>query len=449
MKKYNVLFCAILFIMGVCQAQVMTGASQVARAKGVENNDRITGTLFVFDSTDNGEYSDCLLSLSEYVTSALNKNGFGVSRPEYALGIAERVDNKKPDRAMITQVAPEGAIETIADATNIQMARDMGMDCIFSVAISSVTIEEIIAGMKNVVLDISLNAYGTARGDGTYGDTISVEMKCTDSQWTKNKKAFLAKMLKKASEESALSFAAGLKKLNIYEGRPANVTFKCKVPATIKVDGMAMGTANTEIKMESGMHTIQVEYPFCKQYIHRARFVDGQVYEINLKLTDEGIARYKSLQEYAIALQKTKTEMKHHQEHHNVHIESEKVDIEIKKNDPTLKHTENMYKMGNDHEENILGIKMGADVATVNAQAQVKIAEAQIKANEKLVDAQIYVMKKDADGRYVVSEGESEKLSNSYEQIKEHDIHVRTESIGDNIKTVESDADNTNININK
>ncbi len=275
-------------------------ASQVAR-RPLAAADKVSLALFVDDATVGGQCRDYLAPVAAKLSASFNKNGFAVVRVEDFLDLAERAESGAAPRTMLTQHTIGNAQERLDDATILQLARDTGADCYLHASLSGVEKREIASGIYDFVLDLSLSAYGTARGDGTYGDTITATARATAAQLAKNGSWAMNELVKKAVDAAAASFARGLTKLDIRAGRPAKVFFSCNVPATILVDGFAMGTTDAEIEMESGMHTVALARPFCETNAFRARFVDGQKYDLPLYLNREGIARLRDKCAWIIA----------------------------------------------------------------------------------------------------------------------------------------------------
>ncbi len=296
MKHHSLLaaFGAAVFLASpAARAQMFAGTSEAAqvRSRPLASADKVSLALFVDDATVGGQCRDYLAPLAAKLAASFNKNGFAVVRVEDFLGLAERSEPGDPPRTMLTQHTTGGAQERLDDASLVQLARDTGADCLLHASISGVEKQEVAAGIFDFVLDLSLSAYGTARGDGTYGDTVTATARATAAQLAKNGAWAMNELVKRAVDGAAASFVRGLTKLDIRAGRPAKVFFACNVPATILVDGFAMGTTDAEIEMESGMHTVALARPYCETNAFRARFVDGQRYELPLYLNRQGIER--------------------------------------------------------------------------------------------------------------------------------------------------------------
>lgn len=466
---------AISMIATVVFSQVFTTDSAVLGSQKVNlESQRITAALFVEDSTLDGEYASYLPSLGNKIAAALNKRGFGVVRPEDALGLSENINPANANRTKLLQTIERGGALDLDSANLFQIARDLGSDCYIKCSLTGCEKEELgDTGIFDVSVSLSVSMHGSARGDGAYGDTVVVNYRATSEQLAKNNKSFFAKSLTKASDSIAKSFAEGIKKLDIRAGRMAKVHFSCaieadsvgvslegiekwndqyiyKVNGTVLVDGFAMGTTDNEIELDSGIHVVRIYYPHCEPYVVRARFVDGQSYNVTLKLSDSGKERYKNTKEFLLNYVKARNEVK---DINRRAITSDRInnmvantadyilrlnsEASVKLADKSLEAEVELLKANSERYYNVWALEIKENAAVASKQV---LNDAELK--NMYAEAHTYAMK-------TIAQGEGKRRSNSYDRTEFTERHTSAviKSEGQGVKTVDYNTDKTRINI--
>lgn len=468
---------AISMIATVGFSQVFTTDSVVSASQKVKTEgQRITAALFVEDSTVDGVYASYLPSLGNKIAAALNKRGFGVVRPEDALGLSENINSANANRTKLLQTVERGGALDLDSANLFQIARDLGSDCYIKCSLTGCETEELgDTGIFDVAVSLSVSMHGSARGDGAYGDTVVVNYRATSEQLAKNNKSFFAKSLTKASDSIAKSFSEGIKKLDIRAGRIAKVHFNCaieadsvgvalegvekwddqyiyKVNGTVLVDGFAMGTTDNEIELESGIHVVRIYYPHCEPYVVRARFVDGQSYNVILKLSDSGKERYKNTKEYLLNYVKANNEV---EDINRQAITSDRItnmvantadyilrlnsEASVKLADKSIEAEVELLKTNSERYYDVWALEIKENAAVAGKQS---FNDAELK--RMYVEAHTYAIK-------TIAKGEGRKRGNSYnrEEYTERHTSALIKSEGDGVKSVDSNTDETRININE
>ena len=298
--------CAITMACGVAFGQiVLAPASTMTAAPGAAAKaDKITCALFVEDATAEGSLTPFLPKLSAELASALNKNGFAIVDPRDHLSIAEPAADRTLLTTAVEKDKPEN-LEKLGAATLVQIARDVGATCYMKASITSLEKAEIAPGIFDLALSLALNAFGAARGDGVYGDTVTIHGRATAAQIAKGGGMGLDQLLRASIDRMAASFATGMAKTAL-KSRPAKFKVVCDVPATVKIDGAARGAIEGEetYTVETGLHTIEVvdnpAWPYYQAYRTRVFIEDGAKFTIVLTLNDKGIAKMKETDKYAL-----------------------------------------------------------------------------------------------------------------------------------------------------
>ena len=298
--------CAITMACGVAFGQiVLAPASTMTAAPGAAAKaDKITCALFVEDATAEGSLTPFLPKLSAELASALNKNGFAIVDPRDHLSISEPAADRTLLTTAVEKDKPEN-LEKLGAATLVQIARDVGATCYMKASITSLEKAEIAPGIFDLALSLALNAFGAARGDGVYGDTVTIHGRATAAQIAKGGGMGLDQLLRASIDRMAASFATGMADTAL-KSRPAKFKIICDVPATVKIDGAARGAIEGEetYTVETGLHTIEVmdnpAWPYYQAYRTRVFIEDGAKFTLILYLNDKGVARMKEKDKYAI-----------------------------------------------------------------------------------------------------------------------------------------------------
>ncbi len=246
--------------MAFGQLVLMPSATMNASPNAAARMERVTSALFVEDVTTGGRISPLLPKLGAELASALNKNGFAIVRPEDHLSIADPQKTKADSRTllptMVDKDKPEN-LENLGAASLVQIARDVGATCYMKASVTAVEQTEVVDGIFDLSLTVALNAYGAARGDGVYGDTVTVTGRATAEQLAKKDDLYLGTLIREASNRMAESFATGMRGV-AQKAQPADFKVICDIPATIKIDGVARGDIDGEgtYRVETGIHTV-------------------------------------------------------------------------------------------------------------------------------------------------------------------------------------------------
>ncbi len=274
---------------------------------------RVTAALFVEDITPGGKMGPFLPKLGAELASALNKNGFAIVRPEDHLSLSDPEKTEANGRTllptMVDKDKPEN-LENLGAATLVQIARDVGATCYLKASVTTVEQTEIVSGIFDLALTMALNAYGAARGDGVYGDTVTVHGRVTAEQLVKKDDRYLSTLIREASNRMGESFANGMRDTAL-KSKPASFKIICDIPATVKIDGVARGDLDGEgpYRVETGLHTIEVldnpAWPYYQSYKTRVFIEDGARFTITLYLNDKGVAKLKEVNNYMLEHRKT------------------------------------------------------------------------------------------------------------------------------------------------
>lgn len=312
-RNFLIPLAACALFAGLSSHAEVTISKPSSASRPAKAAEKLTAALFVEDSTVDGACRDYLPSLANRIAAELAKKGIGVIRPEHALGLSERVGTAEPGKTLLTERVPEGSSMALDLANLRQIARDLETDCYIQCSITEAETSEIgNTGVVECRVSTTLTAHGTALGDGLYGDTVTTSFRETASLLEKNGQSIFSKALGQVGVDCATRFAeAGVTKMDILPGRgTVKVRFACDVTnAVVLVDGAAVGTTATDVEAESGLHTVKISFPFCYTYEFRARFRDGQVYNVHMELTPEGLARFKDVQDYNLHLRAATAEI--------------------------------------------------------------------------------------------------------------------------------------------
>lgn len=125
--------------------------------------------------------------------------------------------------------------------------------------------------------------------DGEKEDVFTKEQMDADGS------ARYERLLLDASAECAQKFLGELQKIGWLPQAPdmATVKFVCNVAgASVKLDGVLVGTSPVCVIAPRGIHNLRVEHQFYTSYSSKVNLVDGQRLEIQLNLNEEGMKRF-------------------------------------------------------------------------------------------------------------------------------------------------------------
>ena len=194
-----------------------------SRVKPEFSGEKLHSALFLEDATTDGRFGRYLPKLGAELASALNKNGIYVARPEDHYSAEEPVDGQ--DAAMF----------------RVQVARDIGATCYLTATVDDFDRVEIADGVFDLSLGLSLNAYGAARGDGVYGDTLTVTGRATAQQLARSGESPINSLLKSAAGKMAVGIGIGAAAAGLVAATKQYADFE----GAIRAAGAAYGPAFT------------------------------------------------------------------------------------------------------------------------------------------------------------------------------------------------------------
>ncbi len=448
-----------------------------SRVKPEFSGEKLHSALFLEDATTDGRFGRYLPKLGAELASALNKNGIYVARPEDHYSAEEPVDGQ--DAAMF----------------RVQVARDIGATCYLTATVDDFDRVEIADGVFDLSLGLSLNAYGAARGDGVYGDTLTVTGRATAQQLARSGEAPINSLLKSAAGKMALSFAAGMRD-NALKSRPASFRIDCNVPAVVVIDGAARGELGEGgvRTIETGPHTIEVvdnpDWPYYRPFKTRAFIENGSRFTVTLYLNDKGVERFKRVNDWILAHRREIDDLL-------VREASQELAVTDRSNAVTARWIaftnavarstfadESTVRNGNrivasslrngeklvdaaiedrkadrdqvwrrietGHEEEMSRIAGDVTKSVAGSSAEVGVAEAEAKGEVGKAEVQRRIDAENHDYMKPVVEGVASQVRNSWSRLEDTSrlLHVCTRSAGDGIATVDYDPEEeTTINL--
>ena len=385
--------------------------------KPAPSAEKLFSALFLEDATTDGKFGKYLPKLGAELASALNKNGVYAARPEDHFAEAEPVEGQN------------------AAMFRVQIARDLGATCYMTATVLDFDRVEIATGVFDLSLGLALNVYGAARGDGVYGDTVTVTGRATAQQLARSGEAAINSLLKSAASQMAVSFANGMSD-NVLKSRPAAFRIDCNVPATVLIDGAARGELgeNGVRTIETGLHTIEVvdnpDWPYYRPFKTRVFIENGARFNVTLYLNDKGVERFKRVNDWILSHRKEIDALLLQEANQNMDLAERAAGIADKEADRALDRTQRAGDIA--HRKDVQDVEVRARrnevtqkwiaftnsvalntyVTETNVRNGNKIVASSLSNGEKLVDAAIEDQKADRSQVWRrIEVGHSEEMS--------------------------------------
>ena len=289
MKKFMVLVCLVAAV-----ARSLAGgapAGDTARTAVVP----VRAVLVVQNHTSDAPVLP-LAAFADALTASLSGERFRVINPYNVIG----TDQNRTARG-----------ESMPEVSAVELARILEADAVIIASIQELRGVDIgvPAIAHTLKAGIALNLADAKTGESPFGVVVANSSgNYTVGQVNADKAALFEELLKDAVVKAARKFLASAERAD-WRPETAKVYFTGNRPgATIKVDGVAIGTLPLMVEAVKGSHDVRVEYPFCIPYESRTDFSDGRKFDVILELNEGGLTRYKDMKRFAQEIERRKAE---------------------------------------------------------------------------------------------------------------------------------------------
>jgi len=272
--------------------------------------------------------------LNDMLSTRLTERGFSViDQNEVAMRFQETKESddisavlKKALVNLIQRKETKTTVEsTITDSSALRIAQMLGADYLIFATINSVGEEKrefkgegTVYGSGNSVtlhtLRVALKILDGGQGGSLYGDMVTVNARESGNKYLSiSSNDTLNKLLDLASIEIAQNVESNVERIRA--SKPvapigALVTVKSNIEGSVvALDGAVLGEAPGEFSLAPGLHQMRITKDFCIPWERTVNLFDGQVLNISLELSDEGVKRFKTLETFQLKMAKEKQAM--------------------------------------------------------------------------------------------------------------------------------------------
>lgn len=331
--------------------------------------------------------------LGDLISARLTEKGISIIDSKDVVGKISS-DGKKSGVAAVE--------DAVSGASALRLSQMIGADYIVLASISSFgedsvslkgqgTNHGISADVKTSTLRITLKILEGNQGGSVSGDTIAVsERSKTSARASVDSTEILNRLVDAGAQKIADSVGAKVERIRNVKIKSVPVvefSVTSNVPgATVELDGVAIGSVPGRFAVAPGLHAIRVTKEWCITWEKTANIFPNQVLNVTLELSDAGIARYKSMEEFKVDLEKAKNEIA-------IRKDQSDADISIRKDETA------------------------ADIAIRKDQSAADIAVRKDKTTSDIAVAKEQ-SEADAFAKKKLSEGMKKNLEESYDRVE-------------------------------
>ena len=257
-------------------------------------------------------------TFNDLVSTRLTDAGFEVIRPQ---DVMERFAESRDDQSqevlrqaveVLQTVKSEGtADEPTQAASALRLAQMMNADYLVFASLVSMgenrtSVQAYGQSQQQTVTTLRVALRVLEGGDGAqlYGDVIAVNEKIAQNANIQVQAGDqLNSLLDRGAVELAGRVQGSMAKIEAAKPAPkalANVTVTTTAEgATVEVDGVAVGTAPGAFQLRPGVHRMRVAKEGYATWEKSVNVADGQVFNVAMELSAEGLARKGELEEQA------------------------------------------------------------------------------------------------------------------------------------------------------
>lgn len=285
----------------------------IASAQNKTEDKPIRFAMFVQDKTGLSNPQDIAL-LNDVLTAKLTKQGFSIIDIKVVL-------NKFKEAGIATKDE-----ESLLSAPATRIAQAIGADLLLLASISSFenesrefvgegTVYKTNNKLEIHSLQVTVKVIDAHGGGSIYADTVTADERISSN---KNVKIASDNTIKKLINSVAESIAINITQVvpQIRDTKPivsATVEFTVMSNvdgATVEIDGIAIGTTPGKFTAPQGIHSMRLSKQWLTTWERTVNVLPQQKFNITLKLSDEGLQSYTTIERLKadLAREKTKAE---------------------------------------------------------------------------------------------------------------------------------------------
>lgn len=345
MKKILMAFCLTVITM-------MSPLTAVAADKGTDAP--MKAAIFI-QNRAGADFTDKLDVLNDLLTTRLTEKGFSVIDRSVVMAKFREARDLEPalqrevtalEKAMDGANAQAGPESSLSGASALRIAQMIGADYLVMASLTSFGQETRTFkgegtqyGSNNrssvYTLRIAVKVLEGNQGGSVYGDTVAVAERVAVVEGLRIESS---EVINKLLDAGALKIAdnIGTKTGKIRDARvpvAAGVEFSVKSNvegATVELDGAAIGSTPGRFVAAPGVHQLRVYKQWLAPWDKTVNIFAGQVLNISLELSKEGLKRYSTLENLKHDLAKTKmqTEAEGKERDANIEINKQQSDAD-------------------------------------------------------------------------------------------------------------------------
>ncbi len=411
----------LLFLIGFC----------VCFQSALANDAPLRAAIFVQNRAGE-DVSGKVGVLNDMISTRLTERGFSIiDQHVVAIRFQETKDAsdvssvlKKSLIDLIQGKETKATVEsTITEASALRIAQMIGADYLVFATINSIGQERrefkgegTLYGTDNAVtlhtLRIALKVLDGGQGGSLYGDMVTVNARESGNKYLSvSSNDTLNKLLDLASVQIAQNIESKVERIRASKPEaPAGVqvTVKSNIEGSVvALDGAVLGESPGAFSLAPGLHQMRITKEFCLPWEKTVNLFDGQVLNITLELSDEGVARFKDIEKFKLEMAQQKQDMA-----------LEKRTVEVAIDIAREQSAAEVYSAKANVDMDKKRTDANVDIAREQSAAEVYSTKANVDMDKKRTDANVDIAREqseaDAYAKKEISEGEKKKREKSY-----------------------------------
>lgn len=297
-------------------------------------NDPLRAAIFIQNRADD-ELITKLDMLNDQITTRLSDKGFSII--DRSLVLAKFRESGNRDPSIVKSVAdlsdvmqgskPEGSVEdALSGASALRIAQMIGADYLVIVTINSIGMESrtfkgegTVYGSDNqtniYTLRISLKVLEGNSGGTVYGDTVTASERVSVG---KHVLITNSDTINRLIEKGAMKIAdnisdktARIRDIKVNTAAAVEFAVNSNVEgASVELDGAVIGSTPGRFMAPTGIHQLRITKQWFSPWEKTVNIFSGQVMNVSLELSHEGVTRFETIERSKNELDKDKMRTK-------------------------------------------------------------------------------------------------------------------------------------------
>ena len=315
-NEYNVKRKAFLNEIVPTDDNVEPPRPKEEKVKGEDQSLKVA--IFVVNR-DKREYDDKLGTLEDLLTNRLADKGFYViNKDETDMAMKESKEDSEQVKLIKRLLLSHnvemkkkeddyyaGVTDDLDKASALRMCQMLGADYVLIATLTSTGSVSKAADVygqkittKETTMRIGVKLLSSTEGGTLYGDIVTVSDKKAGNT-TIEDSDLINRLMDEASIKLADNISSKIGKIvsrTPKDSPDTSILVTCNVEnADLLVDGAVVGSCSGKVDIKPGLHMIEVKREWCRTYVRNGLVKKGMKLDVQLELSEKGMAQYLAL----------------------------------------------------------------------------------------------------------------------------------------------------------